>query len=71
MSLANSKKATSSVPPAAYAGAMARIRRGAGSSRMGRRSTLLNVLTSMYANSSRGPSMGTSEGRNQNAGTER
>jgi len=71
MSLANSKKPASSVPPTAYAGAMARIRRGAGSSRMGRRSTLLNVLTSMYANSSRGPATSPSEGRSQNAGTER
>lgn len=54
MSVANSKKAATSTQNAALAGAVARIRRGGGSSRNGRRSALLGVLTSMYANSSRG-----------------
>jgi hypothetical protein len=54
MSVANSKKAATSTQHAALAGAMARLRRGGVSSRSGRRSALLGVLTSMYANSSRG-----------------
>ncbi|HEU5115881.1 MAG TPA: hypothetical protein VFT74_04325 [Isosphaeraceae bacterium] len=57
MSVVNSKKPSASTTTATqnWAGAAARIRRG-GSSRMGRRSALLGVLTSMYANSSRGGS---------------
>jgi hypothetical protein len=54
MSVANSKKAAPSNANLELAGAMARIRRRGGSSRLGRRSALLGVLTSMYANSSRG-----------------
>lgn len=55
MSVVNSKKPSPSTAPTVqnWAGAAARIRRG-GSSRLGRRSALLGVLTSMYANSSRG-----------------
>jgi hypothetical protein len=37
-----------------WAGTVARIRRGGKSSRAGRRSALLGVLTSVYANSTRG-----------------
>ena len=37
-----------------WAGTVARIRRGGKSSRAGRRSALLGVLTSVYANASRG-----------------
>jgi hypothetical protein len=53
MSVANSKK-TAPVHGFEWAGAVARIRRGGGSSRSGRRSALLGVLTSAYANTSRG-----------------
>lgn len=55
MSVANSKKTgPSKSQDLALAGALARIRRRGGSSRVGQRSALLGVLTSMYANSSRG-----------------
>lgn len=37
-----------------WAGTVARIRRGGKSSRAGRRSALLSILTSAYVNSSRG-----------------
>jgi hypothetical protein len=37
-----------------WAGAVARVRRGARSSRAGRRSALLGMLTAAYVNSSRG-----------------
>jgi hypothetical protein len=73
MSVANSKKATTSAQNAALAGAVARMRRGGGSSRNGRRSALLGVLTSMYANTSRGqgnaPARPAAEPRN--AGSDR
>lgn len=36
-----------------WAGAMARVRRGAASNRAGRRGALLSMLTSAYVNSSR------------------
>ncbi|MBX6314942.1 MAG: hypothetical protein IRY99_18795 [Isosphaeraceae bacterium] len=48
---------------------MARIRRGGGSSRLGRRSALLSVLTSVYANSTRGGRSG--EGRNGSTPSDR
>jgi hypothetical protein len=54
MSVVNSKKVAPSSQNAALAGAVARIRRGGLSPRNGRRSALLGVLTSMYANTSRG-----------------
>ena len=57
MSLANTKSKAKIAPLHAgfeWAGVVARVRRGAGSSRSGRRSALLGVLTSVYANSSRG-----------------
>ena len=74
MSLANSKKPAPSLNAGAWAGAVARIRRGGGTSRLGRRSALLGVLTSMYANSSRGGNSVTraaGEARTANSGTER
>jgi hypothetical protein len=54
MSVVNSKKAAPTTFDFQWAGAVARIRRGGGSSRLGRRNALLGVLTSAYANSSRG-----------------
>ena len=54
MSLANTKKNAPLHAGFEWAGVVARVRRGAGSSRSGRRSALLGVLTSVYANSSRG-----------------
>ncbi len=74
MSLANSKKAAGTASTGAWAGAVARIRRGSGTSRLGRRSALLGVLTSMYANTSRGPSASArtpGETRAVNSGVER
>lgn len=56
MNVLNSKKAkaTPTALDFQWAGTVARIRRGGGSSRNGRRSALLGLLTSVYANSSRG-----------------
>jgi hypothetical protein len=54
MNVANSKKPAPSISAFEWAGAVARIRRGSVSSRAGRRSALLGVLTSAYANASRG-----------------
>ncbi|MDB5349615.1 MAG: hypothetical protein JWN86_862 [Planctomycetota bacterium] len=54
MSLANSKKNAPLHGGFEWAGVVARVRRGGGSSRSGRRSALLGVLTSVYANSTRG-----------------
>lgn len=54
MGVVNSKKVAPASSGFEWAGAVARIRRGGGSSRSGRRSALLSVLTSVYANSSRG-----------------
>ena len=62
MNVLNSKsapaKTKANVTPTAldfqWAGTVARIRRGGGSPRAGRRSALLGLLTSVYANSSRG-----------------
>jgi hypothetical protein len=59
MSVANSKKVTN-LHAYELAGAVARIRRSGGSTRAGRRSALLGVLTSYYANSSRGARSGDS-----------
>lgn len=53
MSMANSKKVLSTQPANEWAGAVARIRRGGVSSRAGRRSVLLGMLSSMYTNTSR------------------
>ena len=54
MSLANTKKNAPLHVGFEWGGVVARVRRGAGSSRSGRRSALLGVLTSVYANSTRG-----------------
>jgi len=64
MSVANSKNAAPVHSGFEWAGAVARIRTRGGSSRAGRRSALLGVLTSVYANSSRGGRSG--EPRNAN-----
>jgi hypothetical protein len=62
MSVANSKKGAPLHAGFEWAGAVARIRRGAGSGRSGRRSALLGVLTSVYANSNRGTRAGETRG---------
>ena len=58
MNVLNFKNAKAKATPTAidfqWAGTVARIRRGGGSTRTGRRSALLGMLTSAYANSSRG-----------------
>jgi hypothetical protein len=54
MSVSNSKKTAPLHSGFEWAGTVARIRRGGKSSRAGRRSALLGMLTSVYANSSRG-----------------
>lgn len=54
MSSSQSKTASPLHAGFEWAGTVARIRRGGKSSRAGRRSALLGVLTSVYANSSRG-----------------
>jgi|SwirhisoilCB1_FD_contig_61_366521_length_755_multi_3_in_0_out_0_2 hypothetical protein len=48
-----SKKATPAHSGFEWAGAMARVRRGAVSNRSGRRGALLSMLTAAYMNSSR------------------
>jgi hypothetical protein len=54
MSVANSKKSGNLQHSGFdYAGAVARIRRSGATSRAGRRSALLGMLTASYANSSR------------------
>ena len=45
-----------------FAGTVARIRRSGKSSRAGRRSALLGVLTAVYANASRGGRSGETRG---------
>jgi membrane protease YdiL (CAAX protease family) len=54
MSAANSKKSPLQHSGFEWAGAVARIRRSGGTTRSGRRSALLGILTQVYANSSRG-----------------
>ena len=54
MSSSNPKSASPLHSGFEWAGTVARIRRGGKSSRAGRRSALLGMLTSVYANSSRG-----------------
>jgi len=54
MNVLNSKKPAPTALDFQWAGTVARIRRGHVSSRSGRRSALLGILTSAYANSSRG-----------------
>ncbi len=57
MSAANTKKNAMSQPANTWAGAMARIRRRGASSRAGRRSVMLGVLSSMQTTTSRKSSM--------------
>lgn len=59
MSVSNSKKPAPSSSNFEWVGAVARIRRGGGSIRSGRRSALLGLMSSAYANSSRGGSRST------------
>ncbi len=54
MSEPNSKRTAPVHSGFEWAGTVARIRRGGKSSRAGRRSALLGVLTAAYINSSRG-----------------
>lgn len=54
MSESNSKRTAPVHSGFEWAGTVARIRRGGKSSRAGRRSALLGVLTAAYVNSSRG-----------------
>lgn len=54
MSESNSKRTAPVHSGFEWAGTVARIRRGGKSSRAGRRSALLGLLTSAYVNSSRG-----------------
>ena len=54
MSSSQAKKASPLHSGFEWAGTVARVRRNGKSSRAGRRSALLGVLTSVYANSSRG-----------------
>jgi hypothetical protein len=69
MSLANSKKSGQGLHQGfAVAGAVARMRRGAGLGRSGRRAALLGVLTSTYANSSRGAAPAQRTGNNTDRG---
>jgi len=73
MSRANSKKPSGPDQRSTYAGATSRIRRGAGSSQVGRRSALMSVLNSMYTNtnSSRDSATTANESRNQNSANDR
>ena len=54
MNRSNSKKAEPSPLDFQWAGTMARVRRAGGSTRSGRRSALLGIMTSAIANSTRG-----------------
>jgi hypothetical protein len=54
MNDSKSKKNTPVHDGFVYAGAVARVCRGVRSSRAGRRTALLNMLTAAYVNSSRG-----------------
>jgi hypothetical protein len=54
MSAVNAKKFGAAAPANAWAGAMARIRRRGATSRAGRRSVMLGVLSSMQTTSRKG-----------------
>ena len=56
MSASNSKKPTQLHTPYEWGGTVARINRGSQSSRAGRRSALLGIITSIYSNATRGGS---------------
>ncbi len=53
MNESKTKKTTPSHSGFEWAGAMARVRRGAVSNRAGRRGALLSILTAAYVNTSR------------------
>lgn len=63
MSVSNPKKSAPLHGGYEWAGTVARFHRGAKSSRAGRRSALLGILTSVYANSTRGGRTATGESR--------
>ncbi len=67
MSASNFKKPAPMHTSYEWAGTVARIQRGATSSRAGRRSVLLGILTSVYANSSRSRTAGESRGSSDRA----
>jgi hypothetical protein len=54
-----------------WAGTVARIRRSGGSTRAGRRSALLGMLTASYANSTRSSGTRTAGGDTRNNGADR
>jgi hypothetical protein len=56
MSASNSKKPAPLHSPYEWGGTVARLHRGSQSARAGRRSALLGIITSVYANSTRGKS---------------
>lgn len=62
MSASNPKKPVPLHSGFEWAGTVARIHRGVKSSRAGRRSALIGVLTAVYANSSRGGRTGETRG---------
>ena len=68
MSASNSKKSAPLHSGYEWAGTVARFQRGSKSSRAGRRSALLGILSSVYANASRG---GRSNGTEARTGTDR
>ena len=67
MSPSNSKKPAPLHSGYEWAGTVARLHRGAKSARGGRRSALLAVLTSVYANASRGRTAGETRGNTDRA----
>ncbi|WP_435020180.1 hypothetical protein TA3x_001688 [Tundrisphaera sp. TA3] len=67
MSVSNSKKPAPLHSGFEWAGTVARMHRGTKSSRSGRRSALLGVLTSVYANSTRGARPAESRGGSDRA----
>ncbi len=67
MTSSNPKKTAPMHSGFEWAGTVARIRRGGKSSRAGRRSALLGVLTSIYANSTRGGRAGETRGGSDRA----
>jgi hypothetical protein len=67
MSESNSKRTAPAHDGFVWAGTVARLRRGGKSSRAGRRSALLGVLTSVYANSTRGGRSGDSRSTSERA----
>ncbi|WP_406700439.1 hypothetical protein V5E97_16655 [Singulisphaera sp. Ch08] len=71
MSESNSTKNAPMHSGFVWAGTVARIRRGGKSSRAGRRSAVLGMLTSAYVNSSRGGRAATSTNAEARLGSDR